>query len=110
MNITISAKDFKLTPTIKTFVTEKFEKLAKFHPDILRIGVELDVDHNVTKGLKHRIEVWVYLPSKTIEAGVKAEHMEEAVDLVYPKIERQLVREKEIRRSKAMRRQKKAKV
>ena len=75
----------------------------KFNPDIIRIGVELDVDHNVTKGTKNRIEVWVYLPGKTVQAGVKAEHMTEAIDLVHPKIERQLVKQKEIRRSRAIR-------
>ncbi len=106
MTITISGKDFKLTPAIKQYVTEKFTKLGKFNPDVTRIGVELDVDHNVTKGKKFRVEVWVYLPSKTIEAGLKAEHMEEAIDLVYPKLERQLIKQKEIRKSKAVRRQK----
>lgn len=107
MNITISGKDFKLTPAIKAYVTEKMGRLEKFNPDIQRIGVELDVDHNVTKGKKHRIEVWVYLHGKTLQAGIKAEHMEEAIDLVYPIIERQVVKQKEIRRSKAIRQQKK---
>lgn len=105
MNITISGKDFKLSPSVKEYVTTKMSKLQKFHPDILRVGVELDVDHNVTKGKKHRVEVWVYLHGKTIQAGEKAEHMEEAIDLVYPKIERQLVKAKEIRRSKAKKQQ-----
>lgn len=97
MNITISAKDFKLTPAIKAYIEEKFSRLTKFHPLVNRIGVELDVDRNVTKGKKNRIEVWVYLPGRTVEAGLKAEHMREAVDLVYPKIERQLVKLKEER-------------
>lgn len=95
MTITISAKDFKLTPSIKEYIEEKFSRLQKFHPQLSRIGVELEVDHNVTKGFKNRIEIWVYLPSRTLEAGVKAEHMREAIDLVYPKIERQLVKAKE---------------
>lgn len=88
MNITINAKDFQLTPAIKEYVEEKLGKLERFSKRIQRIGVELDVDHNVTKGLKHRIEVWVYLPEKTLQAGLKAEHMNEAIDLVYPKVER----------------------
>ncbi len=97
MNITISAKDFKLTPSIKEFVEERFSKLAKFHPQAHRVGVELDVDRNVTKGKKFRVEVWVYLPGRTVEAGVKAEDMRQAVDMVYPKVERQLVKLKEER-------------
>lgn len=108
MRITISAKDFKLTPTIKQYVTDKMEKLGKFNSRIQRIGVELDVDHNVTKGKKNRIEVWAYLPGETVQAGIKAEHMEEAIDLVFPKMERQLVKLKELGRSKAIRQRRKA--
>ncbi len=95
MNITISGKDFHPTEADQTYVTEKLQKLERFHPNIQRIGVELDVDHNVTHGQKFRIEVWVSLPDKDIKAGLKAEHFQEAVDLVYPKLERQLVRSKE---------------
>lgn len=91
MTITISGKDFKLTPAIKTYVEEKIGKLSRFSRRIIRIGVELDIDHNVTKGMKNRVEVWIYLPGKTIQAGLKAEHMREAIDLVYPKLETQLV-------------------
>lgn len=103
MNITIGAKHFTLSESIKTYVEEKMAKLEKFNPNIQRIGVELDVDHNVTKGKKHRVEVWVYLPGQTLQAGMKAEHMEEAIDLVYPIIERQLVKQKELGRSRAIR-------
>lgn len=91
MNITISAKDFDLTPSIKEYVEEKLGKLEKFSKHILRIGVELDVDHSAQQGLIHRIEVWVYMPGKTLQAGLRAEHMREAIDLVYPKMERQIV-------------------
>ena len=89
--ITINAKDFDLTPALKEYVEEKLGKLGRFSPHIKRIGVEMDVDHAHHQGLIHRIEVWVYLPTKTLQAGLKAEHMREAIDLVYPKIERQII-------------------
>ena len=91
MNISISAKDFSLTPAIKEAVEAKMMKLEKFSSRIERIGVELDVEHHSRHGLKNRIEVWVYFPEKTLQAGLKAEHMQEAIDLVYDKIERQVV-------------------
>lgn len=90
MNITIEAKDFKLTLANRLYVEEKLGKLGRFSKRIERIGVELDVDHNAKSGSIHRVEVWVYFPEKTLSAGVKAEHMNEAIDLVYPKIERQI--------------------
>lgn len=104
MDITISGKDFRPTEADQAYVTAKLAKLERFHPNIQRIGVELDVDHNVTHGRKFRIEVWVYLVNKDIKAGLKAEHFQEAVDLVYPKLERLLVKDKEIAKSKAIRR------
>jgi putative sigma-54 modulation protein len=91
MNITIEGKDFDLTPAIKTYVEEKLGKLSKFSSRIQRIGVQLDIEKANRNGLTNRIEVWVYLPEKTLQAGLKAEHMNEAIDLVYEKIERQVV-------------------
>ncbi len=91
MHIDISGKDFSLTPAIKEYVTEKIGKLEKFSSAIERIRVELDVDHNARHGMINRVEVWVFMPGGPLQAGVKAEHMHEAIDLVYPKIERQIV-------------------
>jgi len=91
MHITISGKDFDLTPSLKELIEEKLGRLTKFSTRIERIGVEMDIDHASRHGLKNRIEVWVYLPEKTLQAGLKAEHMPEAIDLVYEKIERQIV-------------------
>ena len=91
VNVSISAKDFDLTPAIKELVETKMAKLEKFSSRIERIGVELDVEKASRHGLKNRIEVWVYFPEKTLQAGLKAEHMPEAIDLVYDKIERQVV-------------------
>lgn len=95
MDITLAGKDFALTPSLKAYVRDKLGKLTRFHPKIERIGVELDVDHNQRRGRIFRVEAWVYLPGRTVEAGVKAEDMHAAIDLVYPKLERQLVRLKE---------------
>lgn len=95
MNIVISGKDFKLTPSIKNYVTEKFGRLDRYHPKIERVGVELDIRRHQVHGDIYRIEVWVYTPGKTFQAGMQAADMRAAIDLVYPKIERQLVQDKE---------------
>jgi ribosomal subunit interface protein len=78
-------------------------KLRHFNDKMERIRVELDVDHNATKGMINRVEVWIYLPGQIISAGVKAEHMNEAIDLVFPKLEKQLVKIKEKKLSKIRR-------
>jgi ribosomal subunit interface protein len=91
MNITINAKDFNLTPSIKLYIEDKLGKLTRFSRQLKRIGVEMNVDRGALHGKVNRVEVWAYLPKITLRAGVRAEHMREAIDLVYPKIERQIV-------------------
>ncbi len=101
--ITISGKDFPLTPALKNYVEAKLGRLTRFAPRAQRIGVELDIDHSQQTGAIYRVEVWVYFPNQTIEAGVKADDMHAAIDLVYPKLERQLVELKEKRLSRRRR-------
>lgn len=95
MRVTISGKDFRPTTADQQYVRDKLSKLGRFHRHIDRIGVELDADRNARSGNIFRIEVWVYLPGKTIEAGMKAQTMYAAVDQVFPVLERQLVKRKE---------------
>lgn len=87
----ISAKDFDLTPSLKEYVNEKLGKLYRFSRHISKIAVELDIDHGHQHGRINRIEVWVTVAGAVLQAGHRAEHMHEAIDLVYPKIERQVV-------------------
>lgn len=95
MHIDISGKDFQLTPALKSYVEEKLGRLGKFQNDILRIRVELDVDHSKHHGDIFRADVWVHTPRHEFRAGEQASTMNAAIDLVYPKLERQMVREKQ---------------
>lgn len=87
----ISAKDFKLTPSLKTYVTEKFSRLAHLSREpVSETKVMLDVDHNKKHGLTNRIEASVVWRGRTYKAGEKATEMHEAIDLCVEKLERQL--------------------
>ena len=59
------------------------------------MNVELEVDRNHHSGDLYSVEVIVHLHSKTLQAGMRADDMRAAIDLVYPKLERQLVKSKE---------------
>jgi len=91
MPTTISGKNFKLTDQLKQCALEKTRKLQKFSlSPIKEIKIELDHDHNQKSGLVNRVEISVFIPGKIIKAGIKAEHMIEAIDLCLPKVIRQL--------------------
>lgn len=95
MNITYTGKDFQVTPSLKEYAQEKLGKLARFNKQIERIDVEMDVAHGRHSGDIYRVEVWVHTPGKVVKAGEKTSDMHAAIDLVYPKLERQLVRLKD---------------
>lgn len=93
MDLIISGKDFKLTPSLKTYVTEKVGKLARYWSRITRARVELDVDHNQTSGNRYRVEVWLNVSGGAdIALGAKAADMHAAIDVVVPKLERQIMK------------------
>lgn len=90
MEIIISGKNFKLTPSLKTYVTQKVSRFTKYWNKIIRVRVELDVDHNQKSGDIYRVEIWLEIPGPDIRLGIKASDMHEAIDLLVPKIERQI--------------------
>lgn len=92
MPLIITGKDFKLTPSLKKFVTEKTNKLTKYSSKILTIKVELDIDRRHRQGDNFRAQIWVTLPGKIVRAGQKGEEMHEVMNQLMPKIEQQVKR------------------
>ncbi len=88
MDIIISGKNFKLTPSLKVYVQEKFGKLARYWGRIVRTRVELDVEHNQATGEVYRVEAKVEVPGPDITIGEKASDMHAAIDAVVEKLQR----------------------
>jgi len=99
MKIIITGKNFSLTPSLNMYVEKKLNNINKFYNQISRAKVELDVDKNQKSGDIYRVEIWLSLPKKVIQAGEKAGDMHEAIDLAEKKVEQRLVRYKEKLRS-----------
>ncbi|MFA6587758.1 MAG: ribosome-associated translation inhibitor RaiA [Patescibacteria group bacterium] len=97
----ISAKNIKLTTSLKTYAEEKLYPLHKLsRQPITEMKVRLDFDRNQHSGDIYRVEASVLWLGKTYKAGVKADDMYEAIDLVKEKLERQLRDAKELWLSK----------
>jgi ribosomal subunit interface protein len=87
----VTAKDFKLTPSITAYAEEKFGALTRLsRQPITNIKAMLDVDHNQRHGRTSRVEASAVWQGKTYKAGEKASEMHEAIDLCVEKLERQL--------------------
>jgi len=94
MDLIISGKNFKLTPSLKAYVEEKVGRLSKFWNKIIRARVELDVDHNKKSGDIYGVEAKLEIPGPDIQIGTKSSDMHAAIDEIIPKLERLLVKSK----------------
>ncbi len=94
MDLIISAKNFKLTPSLKTFATAKFAKLARFWRRIVRVRVELSVERSRQAAFTNRVDVKVEVPGPDINAEYLAADIHEAIDMIIPKLERQISKAK----------------
>src|SRR5205085_745715 len=98
MEILIQAKKSAADPQIKTYAQAKLEKLARHFDHILQARMELGTEKNKSLETMKVAELTVHVTGRTgniLKAVQSAEHMNEAVDLVVDKMDRQIRQHKE---------------
>jgi putative sigma-54 modulation protein len=98
MEILIQAKKSAADPQIKAYAQAKLEKLARHFDHILQARMELDTEKNKSLENMKVAELTVHVTGRTgniLKAVQSASHMNEAVDLVIDKMDRQIRQHKE---------------
>ncbi len=98
MQILIQAKKGAADPGLKAYAQAKLEKLTRHFDHILEMRMELGTEKNKSLETMKVAELTVHLSGRsgTIRKAVQAaEHMNEAIDLVIDKIDRQIRQHKE---------------
>jgi putative sigma-54 modulation protein len=98
MEILIQAKKSAADPEMRAYAQGKLEKLTRHFDHILQARMELGTDKNKSLETMKVAELTVHVTGRTgniLKAVQSAEHMNEAVDLVIDKMDRQIRQHKE---------------
>lgn len=90
MKITIYHKKIELTDKLYDYVQEKVGGLEQYIDNVIECFVELDEDISMKSGKKFRCEVQMKIPRSSIRAEEIAYDIFEAIDLVIPKLTKQI--------------------
>jgi putative sigma-54 modulation protein len=98
MEILIQAKKNAADPRIKAYAQAKLEKLARHFDHVLEARMELSTERNKSLEDVKVAQLTVHVTGRKgniLKAVQSAEHMNEAVDLVIDKMDRQIRQHKE---------------
>jgi putative sigma-54 modulation protein len=98
MEILIQAKKSAAEPQIKAYAQAKLEKLARHFDHVLEARMELGTEKNKSLENMKVAELTVHVTGRTgniLKAAQSATHMNEAIDLVVDKMDRQIRQHKE---------------
>lgn len=90
MQINITGHRLEITPALKLFTQEKFDKLERHFDKITAINVVFDVEK-----LRQIAEATILIAKGELHASSESEDMYTAIDILVSKLDRQLIKHKE---------------
>src|SRR5687768_16332012 len=96
----VSGIHLELTPSLKTFVREKAERLFRHEERIVRIRVELACDRNPAVGVQFKAKGHIQIQGPDMNASVQADECHKAVSMLIDKLDRMLQRRHQLHRVK----------
>jgi len=90
MNLTITGHHLEVTPAIRAYVEEKLTRVTRHFDHVIDVTVILAVEK-----LQHKAEVNVHVAGKDIFVESTDSDMYAAIDSLFDKLDRQIVKHKE---------------
>jgi putative sigma-54 modulation protein len=94
MNLTITGHHLEVTPSIKSYVTEKLGKVSNHFDDIVDAKVTLSIEKHKEKDGQHA-ECTLHLKGADLFAESTNADLYAAIDEMVGKLDRQVLRHKE---------------
>jgi len=99
-DLIVSGIHLELTPSLKTFVREKAERLFRHEERIVRMRVELECDRNPAVGIQFKAKGHIQIQGPDMNASVQADECHKAVSMLIDKLDRMLQRRHQLHRVK----------
>ena len=96
----VSGIHLELTPSLKTFVREKADRLFRHEERIVRIRVELECDPKEEVGARFKAKGHIVVLGPDINASVEADECHKAVALLVDKLDRMLEKRHQLHKVK----------
>jgi ribosomal subunit interface protein len=102
MDLHLIGRGTRITDDVRAACDRKLARLERLEPKLIRLDVEVIVEHNPRQGGTHRVEVVAVTPRKTYRAHGDAIGVEPALDVVIQRIERQIRDHHEKKRTRVL--------
>ena len=96
----VSGIHLELTPSLKTFVREKSQRLFRHEERIVRLRVELECDPQEAVATKFKAKGHISIHGPDMNAVVEADECHKAVSMLIDKLDRMLARRHQLHRVK----------
>jgi putative sigma-54 modulation protein len=96
----VSGIHLELTPSLKTFVQEKAERLFRHEERILRLRVELEYDPKEKFAARFKAKGHLVVNGPAMNASVGSDECHKAVSLLADKLDRMLARRAQLFRAR----------
>ena len=94
MNLTLTGHHVDITPAIRAYVVAKLDRVTRHFDHVIDVSVVLTVEK-----LEHKAEATLGVSGAVIHADAKDGDMYAAIDALADKLDRMVVKHKEIRSS-----------
>jgi putative sigma-54 modulation protein len=91
-DLIVSGIHLELTPSLKTFVQEKAQRLFRHEERIVRVRIELESDSKQAVGARFIAKGHIEIHGPDMNASVATDEMHKAVSLLIDKLNRMLRR------------------
>ena len=96
----VSGIHLELTPSLKTYVQDKAERLFRHAEQIIRIRVDLECDSREAVSSRFKAKGHIVIQGSDINATVASDECHKGVSLLIDKMDRMLERRSRLRKEK----------